>query len=198
MINAVTPLLSELKRHQVITHTAQENELIRVNLLFNQVELNGTLKSVSLANQYLYRPTGVLKAKDKIAGYLYHLAGCASGNVNTTLFLSLNGYLEYQQLSQDDAFALLEKWVGLYTQIFTRPLPFFANAGFTYLQKRELATAEAVFSGTPFVGRSEVSDPYISLDFTTLESVADEFIALTEAYLAPIDAIITEHKYAKA
>lgn len=198
MVNAVTPLLSELKRHQVITHKAQENELIRVNIALDQLELNGTLKSVSLANQYLYRPTGALKAKDKIAGYLYHLAGCASGNVNTTLFLSLNGYLEYQQLTQQEAYALLEKWVVLFKQIFTRPLPFFANAGFSYLQKRELASAESVFSGTPFVGRNEVSDPYISLDFSTLASVADEFIALTETYLAPIDAIITEHKYAKA
>ncbi|ATC98502.1 exodeoxyribonuclease V subunit gamma [Pseudoalteromonas spongiae] len=198
MVNTVEPLLMELKRHQIITGDETPIESTRVDLSLSMLRISGALKPVSLATQYLYRPTAKLKAKDKIAGYLYHLAGSASGDVNSTVFLSLDGYIEYQQLNQDEALSQLEKWGELYLCMFTRPLPLFATTGFSYLQKRDFAAAENTFSGASFVGQNELSDPYIALDFTSLESVAEEFIELTETYLAPIDAIITEHKYAKS
>jgi exodeoxyribonuclease V gamma subunit len=194
----ITPLINELKRYQVDPNTAANQERQRVEINTQQLTLTGPLQSIALGKQFLFRPTKKLKPKDKIKGYLYHLVGSASGDVTNTVFLSLNSYIEYEQLTQAEAQAQLQSWVDLYFNMFKRPLPLFAGSGFAYLAKGDLDAAEKCFSGDIFNGSNEVSDPYIALDFITIDAVSDEFIALTEKYLAPIEALITEYKYAKS
>ena len=82
--------------------------------------------------------------------------------------------------------------------MFSKPLPFFATTGFTYLAKGDFNAAETSSSGTSFFGDNELSDPYIALDFSTLSDVKDAFIAYTQTFLALINAIISEHKYAES
>ena len=198
LFKSVTPLLNELKRYQVQPSANDLLDPIRVTLDIEPLRINGPLAAISLGKQFLYRPAKTLKAKDKIKGYLYHLVGCTSGHVNTTVYLSLDGYIEYEQLSEQEALSLLTNWVGLYCEMFSKPLPFFATTGFTYLAKGDFNAAETSFSGTSFFGDNELSDPYIALDFSTLSDVKDDFIAYTQTFLAPINAIISEHKYAES
>lgn len=198
MISTATPLVNELKQYQLLGRSETNNEPVRVNVEIGELQVSGPLKPIALGKQFLYRPAKLLKEKDKIAGYLYHLIGSLCGEVNTTLYLGLTGYIEYQQLTQEDAKHHLTQWADLYLMLLKRPLPLFPRAGFAYIEKRDIQSAEAVFSGTPFAGVNEVSDPYIALDFITLSDVEDEFITLTETYLAPINAIVTEHNYAQS
>ncbi|SFD13454.1 exodeoxyribonuclease V subunit gamma [Pseudoalteromonas denitrificans] len=154
--------------------------------------LLGWLKNVSKGNdknshskQLFYRPASV-KAKDLVKAWLYHLIAHASNHKLDTLILGLDEQYLFSSLDKDVALQLLQSWFNLYAKSLTQPVPFFPQSALEYAKTQDINKAKLKFSGGQYIGRGEFEDPYIRLNFKSLNEVEQEFMQLSNELLLPL------------
>lgn len=159
-----------------------------------EFRLRGELGPFFGADLVLYRPAKI-KPKDRLAAWIQHLAACwergtaAAGEGPRTLLIGKDEVVTFAPC--EEAEARLGQLLEFYWQGLSRPLPFFPEAGWAYVDASNrgkgpdsMLVAQRKFLGpsTPFV-QCELDDPWVNLCWRgrETEAVEEAFTEVTTA-----------------
>ena len=136
-------------------------------------------------NELVWRRVGRIRAKDRIEVWLRLLALTAARGCPLTAYLfgSKNG--DTSTLAgppPEDARELLGDWVAVWKEGQRRPLPFFADASWTWTGKQSSTAVVATWAGQPW---SEGYDPVHRMMFPD-GPVNESFADLAGRLLGPL------------
>ncbi|MDO9079709.1 MAG: hypothetical protein Q7U44_02845, partial [Desulfuromonadales bacterium] len=166
---------------------------VEIELICAGLCLSGEIETVG-ADSALFWRYASLKGKDRLAGWLRHLALNASGRALATTIIGNDGAMTLAPLTIAEAQDCLDELVTLYRQGWQRPLPFFPQSAYAYaaaLQKtgdalKAHAAAAKVWEQEEFSPvPGEEDDPYYRLCFPT-DPLADEFTLLAQEVFNPL------------
>ena len=166
---------------------------VEIKLICAGLCLNGEIETVGTDSALFWRYAS-LKGKDRLAGWLRHLALNAAGRALATTIIGNDGAMTLAPLPMAAAKDCLDELVTLYRQGWQRPLPFFPQSAYAYaaalektgdVLKAQAAAAkvwkQAEFSPLP----GEEDDPYYRLCFP-VDPLADEFTLLALEIFHPL------------
>jgi exodeoxyribonuclease V gamma subunit len=187
-----------LGRVQAFTDTVRAEspagaQRVEIELICAGLHLSGEIETVGVDSALFWRYAS-LKGKDRLAGWLRHLALNASGRALATTIIGNDGTMTLAPLPMAAAQDCLDELVTLYRQGWQRPLPFFPQSAYAYAAALEKtgdalkAQAAALkvwtqdeFSPVP----GEEDDPYYRLCFPD-DPLADEFTLLAQEIFNPL------------
>ena len=189
---------SLLGRVQAFTDTVRSAspdgaQRVEIELICAGLCLSGEIETVGSDSALFWRYAS-LKGKDRLAGWLRHLALNASGRALATTIIGNDGAMTLAPLSMAAAQDCLDELVTLYRQGWQRPLPFFPQSAYAYAEalhrtndalKAQAAAAKIwqqdEFSPVP----GEEDDPYYRLCFPD-DPLAGEFTILAQEIFNPL------------
>jgi exodeoxyribonuclease V gamma subunit len=187
-----------LGRVQAFTETVRAEspegaQRVEIELICAGLQLSGEIETVG-ADSALFWRYASLKGKDRLAGWLRHLALNAAGRALATTIIGNDGVMTLAPLPMTDAQDCLDELVTLYRQGWQRPLPFFPQSAYAYAAAMEKSgdalkaqTAAAKvwkqdeFNPVP----GEEDDPYYRLCFP-VDPLAAEFTLLAQEIFNPL------------
>ena len=159
-----------------------------------QFELNGaTLNFQSRINAcfdrhlILWRP-GSLRAKDRISLWLNWLALCALApehHWQSAWFIAKDKTLHLSAIAASEAKVCLQRWLELWLQGQTYPLPFFAETSWTWASTQDVAKTQACWQGG-YMLRGEGQELHVARVFPDLAQVFAPMCALADSLLLPL------------
>ena len=166
---------------------------LEIDQQMGDFHLHGWLTGITAEGLQNYRYTKI-KAKDKLALWINHLALCALQP--DTVPLQSQHFAEDSTLSfasVSDAIHQLHKLLEVYWQGLQTPQPFYAESSLLYatlIKKGKgadeaLSKAEKVFVGNDFYP-GEGSDPYLQLILRGEHPFNQQFVELAEAIYQPL------------
>ncbi|OCQ22466.1 exodeoxyribonuclease V subunit gamma [Pseudoalteromonas luteoviolacea] len=188
----VLPMIGVLKSHLIGVR-----EPVEIALEINDVKLVGWLDKLTASEQVFYRPASI-KAKDKIRAFICHLLANLTVCTMPTVVIGLDEQVTFEPIDAQNAEQLLCVWVEFYKQIITRPVPFFPATSYAFASTEDLSKAQNKFAGGQYIGIGESEDPYVALNFNTLESCLEEFMSLSKSILGPMIALEKESQHGDA
>ncbi|TQF71474.1 exodeoxyribonuclease V subunit gamma [Pseudoalteromonas luteoviolacea] len=188
----VVPMLGVLK-----SHLTELRGPVEVNIEIKGVKLVGWLDKLSASEQVFYRPASI-KAKDKIRAFICHLLANLIVSPMPTVVIGLDDQVTFEPLDTQSAQRLLSEWVEFYKEINTRPVPFFPATSYAFASTEDLGKAQSKFAGGQYIGIGESEDPYVALNFASLEPCLDEFMLLSKSMLGPMIALEQESQHGDA
>ncbi len=167
-------------------------ETIDIELMVGGLSLSGRLTNVIDGRLVRYRPT-TLKAKDRLALWVAHLARCASGHPGESLLLALDDSFGLMALEAEQAARHLERLVTLYRQGSVAPVPLFLNASVAYVEKflkegdgqAALAAAKGKWGSTEYY-TGDGDDPWHAQAFRDSEPCDERFAEVAISVWEPI------------
>jgi exodeoxyribonuclease V gamma subunit len=195
-----------LGRVQAFTETVRAEapagaQRVEIELICAGLCLSGEIETVG-ADSALFWRYASLKGKDRLAGWLRHLALNAAGRALATTIIGNDGAMTLAPLTMVEAQDCLDELVTLYRQGWQRPLPFFPQSAYAYaaaLEKtgdafKAQAAAAKVWKEDEFNPvRGEEDDPYYRLCFPD-DPLADEFTTLAQEVFNPLLAAAAEEE----
>jgi exodeoxyribonuclease V gamma subunit len=166
---------------------------IEFELICSGLCLSGEIETVGVDAALFWRYAS-LKGKDRLAGWLRHLALNAAGRALATTIIGNDGVITLAPLPMAAAQDCLDELVTLYRQGWQRPLPFFPQSAYAYaasLQKtgdalKAQAAAAKVWKQEEFSPvPGEEDDPYYRLCFPA-DPLADDFTLLAQEIFNPL------------
>jgi exodeoxyribonuclease V gamma subunit len=178
----------------VAPHLDETLEPLHISLDVDGTLLCGVMTDLQKGRHVRWRCAGI-KGKDRLALWIEHLI------LNT---LRPDGYpCESLLVCKDvalslppvpDAAALLADVISLYREGLCRPLHFFPQSSWLYLDKN-MDTAESRWSGSDHIpSPAESTQPAFSLCFNNQDVLDEEFTRLAERIYGPLRAIAIEEK----
>lgn len=167
---------------------------LRLDVTLGGIRLVGWLSDVGQDGLVRYRP-GDVRPRDYLELWLYHLALChlAPPGVSTiSRWLGRDQNLLLQPVTQ--ALPYLQTLLACYWQGLQRPLRFFPDSAFTYIEQSRnaesrippLAAARRRFRGNDAGQHGEADDLYYRLTFRDDDPLDHEFVELAETLVGPI------------
>ncbi|VAW85376.1 Exodeoxyribonuclease V gamma chain [hydrothermal vent metagenome] len=167
-------------------------EPIELDLKIGDFHLHGWLANVTHDGLQSYRYTKI-KAKDRLALWLNHLALCAINPAGVALksrHFAEDGTLCFAPV--DDPLHQLQRLLQHYWQGLQKPLPFYPESSLLYTTlinkgkaDEALAKAEKNFLGSDYYP-GEGADPYLQLVLRDQHPFDGSFIELAEAIYQPL------------
>jgi exodeoxyribonuclease V gamma subunit len=166
---------------------------IEIELICAGLQLSGEIETVG-SDVALFWRYASLKGKDRLAGWLRHLALNAAGRPLATTVIGNDGAMTLAPLTMATAQDCLDELVTLYRQGWQRPLPFFPQSAYAYaaaLEKsgdalKAQAAAAKVWQQDEFSPLpGEEDDPYYRLCFPA-DPLAVEFPLLAQEIFYPL------------
>lgn len=177
---------------------ANPKEPVEVTLSIEGIELQGCLPSLYERQQVFYRSASI-KAKDLIAGFIWHCVACGLNETVTTNVVGLDERAEFKPLDAKTAMLELTRWLKFYLSAMKTPKPFFPTSSLIFAQSEDMGKAIQKYQGGQYIGRGDCEDPYVRLCFgEVLQAYESEFIELANDLLKPILAVceVIEHESA--
>ncbi|MCF2860405.1 exodeoxyribonuclease V subunit gamma [Pseudoalteromonas sp. SMS1] len=188
----VLPMLGVLK-----SHLTDVRGPVEVAMTVNDIKLVGWLDKLCAGQQVFYRPASI-KAKDKIRAFICHLLANLVVSPMPTIVIGLDEQVTFEPLDTQSAERLLREWIEFYKLINTRPIPFFPATSYAYASTDDLGKAQTKFAGGQYIGLGESEDPYVALNFNSLEPCLEEFMSLSKSMLGPMIALEQEAQHGDA
>ncbi|MDZ4184365.1 MAG: exodeoxyribonuclease V subunit gamma [Desulfuromonadales bacterium] len=166
---------------------------VEIKLICAGLCLSGEIETVGTDSALFWRYAS-LKGKDRLAGWLRHLALNAAGRALATTIIGNDGAMTLAPLTMAEAQDSLDELVTLYRQGWQRPLPFFPQSAYAYaaaLEKtgdalKAQAAAAKVWKQDEFSPLpGEEDDPYYRLCFPA-DPLADDFTLLAQEVFNPL------------
>lgn len=168
-------------------------ERVEIELICAGLCLSGEIETVG-ADSALFWRYARLKGKDRLAGWLRHLALNAAGRALATTVIGNDGAMTLAPLPMAEAQDCLDELVTLYRQGWQRPLPFFPQSAYAYAEALEKsgdalkaqAAANKVWKQDEFnPAGGEEDDPCYRLCFPD-DPLAGEFTLLAQEIFNPL------------
>lgn len=166
-------------------------EDVWVDLALGDWQLSGWLRGVSGAGLYAYRPVEEVRAHDRLALWIHHLALNAVRPGSESLFVARDEVLRLSPVA--DPQALLATLLDLYRAGLHQPLPFFPRTSLAFVDpggRDPRAAARAQWEGERYGNGSgypgEGSQPYYALAFRGAEPFDDAFGRVALAVYGPM------------
>lgn len=166
---------------------------VEIELICAGLCLSGEIETVGVDSALFWRYAS-LKGKDRLAGWLRHLALNAAGQALATTVIGNDGAMTLAPLTMATAQDCLDELVTLYRQGWQRPLPFFPQSAYAYaaaLKKSDdalkaQAAAAKVWTHDEFnPAGGEEDDPYYRLCFP-VAPLEGEFTLLAQEVFNPL------------
>ncbi|CAH9054818.1 RecBCD enzyme subunit RecC [Pseudoalteromonas holothuriae] len=188
----IQPMVEQLK-----AQVQQPRAPLEVRLMVGSYMLLGWLDALYDNKQIFYRSASI-KAKDKVKGFLMHcIAQCCDEPVHTYIY-GLDELVTFAPLEKQQADDFLQKWLHFYQQCLNQPMPFFVSTAYELVATKDIGKAAAKFNGGQYIGYGESEDPYVALNYTSLEQISEQLHDISHALLADIVALAKEQRYADA
>lgn len=174
-------------------HLGPSLEPLTITFATGAVQLNTVLDNCRSGIHTRWRPAR-MKGKDRLSLWLDHLllnVARADGYPRRSMMIARDMTVELPPL--DNAAAILSDLLDLYREGMTRPLRFFPETSWQFVQGSQ-AKAEAAWRGDQWRGiTGECGNPSVSLCFDGEEPWGDEFLQLAERIYGPLIAAMARN-----
>ncbi|MFZ2951131.1 MAG: hypothetical protein WA003_16770, partial [Desulfuromonadaceae bacterium] len=165
-------------------------EPLTISFAGDKVELHAVLENCRSGTHLRWRCAGI-KGKDRLAVWLDHLLlniARAEGYPLKSMMIASDITLELPPV--EGAVEILSDLLNLYCEGMTRPLRFFPETSWAFLQEGQ-SKAERSWRGAQWMGfTGECDNQAVALCFGVEEPWGEEFNALAERIYGPLIAVI--------
>ncbi|WJG07930.1 exodeoxyribonuclease V subunit gamma [Aliiglaciecola sp. LCG003] len=164
----------------------QSPRIMEVSLIFQDIELQGWIKSIYAQQLVLFRP-GKINGKDKFGLWLRWLCCCAthSSSMTSATFIGIDKSFCLTPVPQEQALQYLAQLVQVYLVGLSAPPMFFPNAAACWLESQSKAKTLDNFAGNHFA-RGEQQDPNIARICPDLAENFESFCQTSESIMQPM------------
>ncbi|HPR38325.1 MAG TPA: exodeoxyribonuclease V subunit gamma [Spirochaetota bacterium] len=169
--------------------------LVNKSMEESLIEINGykiKLRNPVYDGRFIFYRGGRLRPKDRLLGWVYHLAACATGRYSDkfcTMFFASGENIKYR--FADNSRTVLETLISIYESGMTEAVPLFPGSSYEYAvqvsskdPESALKSAAGKFRNTGTV--CDLNDPYIARIFGESYRLSEEFIDLADKVYSPM------------